>query len=47
MRLLPRPLKVCDTRFLGVLKNVFTSARLWLVAKDSSRSLLSLSVSRP
>ena len=38
---------ICDIRLLGVLKNVFTSARPWLVAKASSRSPLSLSMSRP
>ena len=44
---LPRPLKVCDTPPLGVLKNAFTRARSWLLAKDSSNSPLSLRVSRP
>ena len=42
-----RPLKVCDTPSLGVLKNVFTIARSWLLAKGSSSSPLSLRVSRP
>ena len=43
----PRPLNVCDTPPLGVLKNVFTRARSWLLAKDSSSSPLLLRVSRP
>ena len=40
MRFLPRPLKVCDTPVLGVLKNVFTIARSWLLAKDSSTVIM-------
>ena len=43
----PLTLNVCDTPPLGVLKNVFTRARSWLLAKDSSSSPLSLRVSRP
>ena len=44
---LPRPLKVCDTPPMGVLNNVFTSARSLLLAKDSSSSPMSLRASRP
>ena len=43
----PRPLIVCDTPPLGVLKNVLTKARSWLLAKDSSSFPLSLRVSQP
>ena len=47
IRFFPRPLNVCDTPPLGVLKNVFTRARSWLLAKDRSKSPLSLRVSQP
>ena len=43
----PRPLRACDTPPLGVLNNVVTRARPWLLAKDSSSSPLSLRASRP
>ena len=44
---LPRPLKVCDTPLLDVLKNVFTRDRSQLLAKGSCSSPLSLWLFRP